>query len=406
MSLARSVTRARASLTTGAGLLALVMAVAGCGGTPAPASSASSRPAGGITAPALATSLAVSGGASWAVVRMGGSAARHDNFWELFVRPAGSTGWKLATPGGVASNGGLVMTASGPGSLLTGFRPSQNLTFSPLAATTDAGANWSQNNVLDAGLADSPGALASGPAGRVLAITGTGDIDLGTRGGASWARLTTEHVLARTAAGRACGLTTLTAAAWTPAGQALLAGDCRTAGTAAIFVLRAGTWRAAGPSVPAALRREPVSVIGLNAAGPRITAILASGAGRATAVLAAWSADNGSTWTMSPRLTTGPATAGPPSISFGADGSASLLLPASHAVSGGAVIGWRAAGWQSLSRLPAGATTLATTAAGQPEVLAIHGGTLSAWQLGGSRSPSPWTLLQTVPVTIPYGSSG
>jgi len=337
---------------------------------------------------------------------MGGSAARHDNFWELLVRPAGSPGWKLATPAGVASNGGLVMTASGPGSLLAGIRPSQNLTFSPLAATTDAGATWSQNDVLDAGLADLPGALASGPAGRLLAITGSGDIDLGTRGGASWAGLTTERALARTTAGRACGLTALTAAAWTPAGQPLLAGDCRTAGTAVIFGLRARTWQAAGPSLPAALRREPVSVIGLNAAGRRITGILAAGAGRSTAVLAAWSDDNGSTWTMSPPLTTGPATAGPPSISFGADGSASLLLPASHAASGGAVIGWRAAAWQSLPRLPAGAATLAATAAGQPEVLAVQGGTLTAWQLGGSRGPSPWTLLQTVPVTIPYGSSG
>jgi hypothetical protein len=406
MSKAATATRARAGFALSAGLLAPVLAMAGCGSTPAPGSSASSRSASGITAPALATSLAVPGGASWAVVEMGGSGARHDNFWELFVRPAGSADWKLATPAGVASNGGLVMTASGPGSLLTGFRPSQKLTFSPLAATTDAGASWSQNDVLDAGLADVPGALASGPGGRLLAISGTGDIDLGTRGGAAWARLTTARALARTATGRACDLITLTAAAWTPAGQPLLAGDCRTAGTAAIFVLRAGTWQPAGPSVPAALRHGPVSVIGLNAAGPRITAILAAGAGRSTAVLAAWSADNGSTWTMSPWLSTGPATAGPPSISFGADGSASLLLPASHAVSGGAVIGWRAAAWQSLPRLPGGATTLATTAAGQPEVLAVQHGTLTAWQLGGSHGPSAWTLLQTVKVTIPYGSSG
>jgi hypothetical protein len=75
-------------------------------------------------------------------------------------------------------------------------------------------------------------------------------------------------------------------------------------------------------------------------------------------------------------------------------------------VSGGAVIGWRAAAWQSLPRLPGGATTLATTAAGQPEVLAVQHGTLTAWQRGGSLSPSAWTLLQTVKVTIPYGSSG
>lgn len=397
--------RARAARFTWSGLVALVLAVAGCGLTPAGTSPASSHSAGGITTSGLASSLAVADGASWAVVEMGGSAAQHNNFWELFVRPAGSTDWKLATPAGVTSNGGMVVTASGPDALLTGFRPSQDLTFSPLAATSDGGQDWSQRNVLDAGLADVPGALASGPGGRLLAITDAGDIETGTPGGASWARLTTERALAATAAGRACGINALTAAAWTPAGQPLLAGDCRRPGTAAIFVHRAGTWQAARPSLPAALRRQPVSVIGLNTAGPRITAILAAGTGKSTAVLAVWSADGGSTWTISPPLSTGPATAGPPSISFGGNGSASLLLPASHAVSGGAVIGWRAAAWQSLPRLPADTATLAATATGQPEALVVQGGTLTTWQLGTS-GPRPWTLLQTVQVTIPYGSSG
>jgi hypothetical protein len=402
--------RAGAAWLTRVGLVALAGlvsagAVAGCAIAPAATGSSSSVPTSGMTTPGLASSLAVAGGASWAVVEMGGSAAAHNNFWELFVRPAGSTGWKLATPAGVASNGGIVATASGPGSLLTGFRPSQKLTFSPLAATTDAGQSWSQSNVLDAGVADLPGALASGPGGRVLAITDAGDVETGTPGGASWARLTTTRAVAATAASRGCGITSLTAAAWTPAGQPMLAGDCRIPGTAAIFVLRAGKWQAAMPSLPAALRRQPVSVIGLNTAGSRITAILAAGTGRSTAVLAAWSADSGSSWTISPPLSTGPATAGLPSVSFGADGSGSLLLPASHAVSGGAVIGWRASGWQSLPKLPTDTATLAATATGQPEALVVHGGTLTTWQLGTS-GPHPWTLLQTVHVTMPYGSSG
>jgi hypothetical protein len=403
MSTARAAWLTRAGLAALAGLVA-AGAVAGCGAAPAASRPASSQPASGITAPGLASSLAVAGGASWAVVEMGGSAAQHNNFWELFVRPAGSTGWNLATPVGVASNGGIVMTASGPDALLSAFRPSQDLTFSPLAATTNAGQDWSQRNVLDAGLADVPGALASGPGGRLIAITNAGDIETGTPGGASWTRLTTMRALAATAAGRACGITALTAAAWTPAGQPLLAGDCRSLGTAAIFVLRAGTWRAAMPSLPAALRREPVSVIGLNTAGPNMTAVLAAGAGRSTAVLAAWSADNGSTWTTSPPLSTGPATAGLPSVSFGTDGSTSLMLPAGHAVSGGAVIGWRAAAWQSLPKLPTDTATLAATATGQPEALVVRGGTLTAWQLSTS-GPRAWTLLQTVKVTIPYGSS-
>jgi hypothetical protein len=404
MSKARTSSVTRVRLVVLAGLVA-VAAVAGCGIAPAATRSASGEGPAGITAPALASSVAVAGGASWAVVEMGGAAAQHENFWELFVRPSGTTNWKLATPVGVASNGGIVVTASGPDALLTGFRPSQDLTFSPLAATTDAGRNWSEGNVLDAGLADLPGALAAGPGGRLLAITDTGDIETGTPGGASWTRLTTTRAVAAAAASRGCGVTSLTAAAWAPAGQPMLAGDCRTRGTAAIFVLRGGAWQAAMPSLPAAVRREPVSVIGLDTAGSRITAILAAGTGRSTAVIAAWSADNGSSWTLSPPLSTGPTTAGLPSVSFGADGSASLMLPASRAVSGGAVIGWRSANWQSLPKLPADTATLSATATGQPEALAVRRGTLTAWQLGTS-GVRPWTLLQTVQVTMPYGSSG
>jgi hypothetical protein len=375
-----------------AGLLVL----AGCGSRPA-GSSAGSAPAAGIAGPALATSLSSGNGTSWAVVQMGGSAAQYNNFWELFVRPAGTSSWKLATPGGVASNGGLVAAATGAGSLLVGFRPSQGLTFSPLAATTDQGAQWSQNALLGTGLANLPSALAASPAGRLLALTDTGDIEVGTRLGANWTRLTTERALASTPAGRACSLTGLTAAAWTQAGAPLLAGSCLKTGIAGIFTLSAGSWRAVGPTLPASLTSAPVSVIALATEGTRTTVILAVGTGAATALEAAWSANGGSTWALSPELRTG--AGGKPSVSFGADGSASLGLTASRA----ATIGWQAAGWRTLPSLPAGTATLAATPDGQPEALAVKGGTLTVWQLGpGSGS---WALVQTAQVTIPYGSS-
>ena len=103
-------------------LLPLVMAVAAalfvaaCGSKPA-ATAPSRAPAVAVVAPTLATSVSSGNGASWAIVDMGGAASGYDNFWELFVRPSGATGWKLATPAGAASNGGLVMTATGATSL-------------------------------------------------------------------------------------------------------------------------------------------------------------------------------------------------------------------------------------------------------------------------------------------------
>jgi hypothetical protein len=396
----------RAMKTVAVGLLGLAAAlpIAGCGSTPA--SGVSARPAAGITASGIATALAASGGAGWAVAQGGGLAPQHNNFWELFVRPADGSAWKLVTPAGVADNGGIVAAVTGSSSLLAGVRPSQDLTFSPLAQTANAGTDWSQNNILDAGLTDSSDALAAGPAGRLIAVTDSGDIDTSSGTGATWSRLTTQHALEGTAAGRACGLTAVTEAAWTPAGDPLLGGDCRKNGIAGIFTATAGSWRAAAPPLPAALASDPVSVIGLNTTGTRTTAVLAVGTGAATGVIAAWTANGGSNWTLSPELRTG-ANAGP-SVSFGADGSAALALPGKHASSPGqgATISWQSAGWQKLPPLPAYTNTLATSQSGTPEALAAKGGTLTVWQLPAAGSAGHWTLAQTVRITIPYGSSG
>src|SRR5579863_5486555 len=118
----------RAGLVTGL--------AAGCGSQAAPASAPALRVQ---TAP-LSTSLVTPQG-TWAVAVMGGSAATDNNFWQLFVRPAGASRWSLVTPQGVADNGGLV-AGGASGSVTVGFRPSQDLTFSPLATSTDAGRKW------------------------------------------------------------------------------------------------------------------------------------------------------------------------------------------------------------------------------------------------------------------------
>ncbi len=77
-------------------------------------------------------------------------------FWEVFVRPAKSATWQLVTPPGVADNGGLV-AATGAGSGLTvAVRPSQDLEFTPVSATADAGASWSTDGPISHGVAASP----------------------------------------------------------------------------------------------------------------------------------------------------------------------------------------------------------------------------------------------------------
>jgi hypothetical protein len=404
----------RLSALAGGLALGAALILTACGSTSADPRAPDQAPANVSEGPTLATSVSTSGGASWAIVQMGGPAATHNNFWELFVRPAGTTTWKLATPPGVASNGGLVMAATGATSLVAGFRPSQDLTFSPLATTTDAGALWSQNTLLSPGFGDVPYALAGTGGGRLLALTHQGTIELGTGLGTAWTKLSTEQALAGSAAGRACSVTALTAAAWTPGGDPLVAAGCRKAGAAGIFAFSAGAWHRAGPVLPAGLRRDAVDVVGLATTDGRTTAILAARSSGRTYLVAAWSADGGTHWTLSPALPVAPqaGTASTPpvpsvlSVSIWAGGSAGIVLPASHAggASSGVIIGWQATGWRTLPGLPAGTATLAAGSSGQPQALAVSGRTMTALQLAAGSAN--WKLAQTMQVSIPYGSSG
>jgi hypothetical protein len=386
------------ALAAGAPLLAA------CGTKPATSSPPTRAPAPAVGGATLATSASSANGTGWAVVNMGGATDPLDNFWELFVRASGAGSWKLATPAGVASNGGLVMAATGTNSLVAGFLPSQKLTFSPLAVTTDAGAKWSQSALLDPGFGDLPYALGAGAGGELLALTYTGDVEASTNAGGSWRRLTTQRALAVSASARACGVQALTAAAWTPTGSPLIAARCSQTGAVGIFVLSAGGWRRTQLPLPSNLSRDVVDVIGLATSGQRITAVLAAKTGADTTMLAGWSADGGASWRLSPELAARTATG--PSVSIWADGSVGLVLPGSPAASAasGATIGWLAAGWRSLPSLPGGTATLAAGPGGQPQALAVSGVAFTAWQLAGGSSR--WTPMQTIHVPVPYGSSG
>lgn len=357
----------------------------------------------------MATSVASPDGTSWAAVEMGGSAAQHNNFWELFVRPAGAAKWNLATPPGVASNGGLTTASTGARSVVAAFLPSQDLTFSPLSTTSDSGAQWAASAPVSPGLAATPDALAAGPGGKMLALTAAGDVDAGSSLGATWTRLVTAKALVASPAGRGCGLTGLTAVGWTPAGTAMVAGTCSKPGRAGIFTRTGTGWQDVGPALPGSLSRGPVEVLAAATTGTRMTAIIAAGTGSSagasgvaprasTAVLvAAWSGDGGSTWSLSPSLRAGPGVAR--SLSIWSDGTTGIVLAGRR----GETIGWQAGSWQSLPALPAGTATLAQGSGTDLVALAAHASTLTAWQLpAGAKA---WALTQTTQVPVPYGSS-
>jgi hypothetical protein len=413
-----------------AGLAALALLTAACGsGGAGPGQAAAAPPA--AARPSMLTSLSAGHGAAWAVLEAGGSRARHNNFWQLLVRPAAGQAWRLATPPGVADNGGLVATGpgstAGPGSdgngsgaagagaapgLIAGFVPSQDLTFSPLAVSRDGGRHWSPG-LLPSGLAGAASALAAGPGGRLLALTRTG-VQLSGSDGAGWSPLVSTKALAASPAGRSCGLTGLTAVAFGSAGAPLLAGACRHPGVTGIFFLSGGQWRLAGLKPPAGFAGRPVTVVQLTSTAPgKLTALLAAGpapagpgagtgAGTAQDLAAAWLGD-GQPWTTSAPLPLGGRKL--VSTAAGSGGSAGVILTGGRAaVIRPASPTAAAAAWTSLPALPAAAADLVLGPGGQVSVLTAGRTTVTAWLL--STTGAAWSPGQKLTIPVPFGSSG
>ena len=381
--LTRALAAACGAVLAGPGLLA------GCGSQPARVASPSPPP---VTA-SLSTSLVTAQG-TWAIAVMGGSAASHNNFWQLFVRPAGAGRWSLVTPQGVADNGGLV-AAGGSGSLTVGVRPSQGLAFSPLAMSTDVGRNWTPG-LLDAALADTPGAIAVAPSGRILALLQDGTIQAAPTASAAaagqWAPLATRNALTASAPGRSCGLVGVNAVSFGPDKNPVAAGGCERPGVAGVFTDTGGTWRSAGLTLPG---RGRVQVLGLAATAGGNVALLTAG----DSLFAAWW--NGTRWTVSAPVTSGPVRA----LGFGPGGGAWLLLGDGRAETiSGAGAAWRAlppvpAGTQVL--VPPGPATLAPGTGGSYDALAVAAARLTVWRLAGGA----WAKVQLINVPIEYGSS-
>ena len=381
------------------GVLALACAclAAGCGSQIAPVTAPALRVQ---TAP-LSTSLVTAQG-TWAVTVMGGSAADENNFWQLFVRPAGATRWSLATPEGVADNGGLVAAAGDePGaSLVVGFRPSQGLAFSPLATSSDTGQHWTPG-LLDADLADVPDAMAVAPSGQTLALLHDGGIEAAASAAAAtagqWSRLTTLSALAASAPGRGCGLVAVNAVSFGQNNVPMAAGSCVRRGVAGVFADRGGAWQAAGPVLAAGFGGDQVQVLGLARTAGGNAALLVAG----TSLVAAWS--DGGRWTVSaPVAAAGDEPGNEQGVSasgFGPGGSVWVLLGGGRAET----IGGPGRSWRALPAPPAGTATLAPgSGSSSYDALAVAGSRLTVWRLAAGA----WAQVQMINVPITYGSSG
>ncbi|HEY2239417.1 MAG TPA: hypothetical protein VGI21_11535 [Streptosporangiaceae bacterium] len=370
-----------------AGALAagVVGLTAACGGSAAAKAPAHQAAEASSPAPVSMVTSTATSGATWVTLPMG-AAAGPNQFWELFSRPAGSTRWALHTPPDVATNGALVLAAHGA-TLTAGIRPSIDPTFSPITATADAGKSWT-TSAPQTGLAGHPDALAAAADGHLIADGQDNTVSVLAPHGVTWSTLTSKNALA---AGTSCGLTAVTAVGYTPTGTPLVAGTCSDPGTVGIYARTGSGWRADAPTLPASLLGQPVQVVRLARTPTGDVAVLQAG----PSLVAAWRGADGS-WSRSSVLSTG--SAGPQSVTFGKGNDLAVITAGGRAQT---VTGPGAA-WRTLPTLPTGrAVALALPAGGPAQALAATGGTLTVWQLAGSR----WAQAQTIKVPIQYGSS-
>ena len=385
------------------------------------ASCSPSAPADGVppapAPPAIPLTSSVSSpSVTWAALAMGNLHDPVNTFWQL-VTLSGGSHWTVTTPPGVASNGGLVVSPGEGSSAVAGFLPSQDLTISPLAATSDGGTDWS-TGVLLSGLAAVPDALVSPGGGPAIALVrGAGGTVVTSGGGlVSWQRLVTTHSLTDQPSTSSCGVTKITAVATgsfdSPAGvgsgassvprptgtNAMVGATCARGRRPGLFVSTGGHWVQVGPTLPVGTA-NPVQVVRLSGTSTGVAALVSTGSGSHASLYALWSSAGSRTWTTSPGLVL----SGRAVDAAGTTPSGGFVVSAARAGRRQSV--WEVqpttGGWESLGVTPAGTSSVVATPTGGYDALVVHSSVLDVFALAGGL----WQHSQTLRVPIQYGSS-
>jgi hypothetical protein len=337
---------------------------------------------------------------TWATVALGNLNDPLNTFWQLFFLSASSSEWELATPPGVASNGGLVATVSPSGTVTAGFEPALDLRFSPLAQSADQGATWAPG-VLPGGLAMAADSLAASSGHHELALLRTGGGEVVTSSGdlTNWTTVASTRGLAADNSTAGCGVEALTAVAFGASGEDVVGAACAHGAEPGIFDLVNGNWRSVGPTLPDSTA-GPSQVLRLVASPSAVTALVSAGEGSARRLFALWSAAGLKNWSVSASLpmkggslaSTGVTPTGGLAVAIkSADGTRSAWvtsLPGNQ--------------WQKLAPPPAGTSAVVATPSGGFDALIENQSTLEVDALGSGG----WHRVQALAVPIQYGSSG
>jgi hypothetical protein len=382
-----------ATVTTAAGLV-------GCSGSAPNAVVMSGAAPPSISVPLSATFATGSGAV--AVVAMGRIGDPLNTFWELFSRPSAASGWTLVTPPGVADNGGLVVSPGPDSTVLTGFEPSQDLAFSPLALSSDDGRSWSPG-LVPGGLAPVPDALAASPGTEALALlrSAGGEVVRSTGNPSDWSELVGRDGLVSSAAGRSCRVGTLTAVTVDDSGGSLVGTTCTAKGVVGVFGSTGGAWRLIGPRLSGAWASATTKVLRLVDADHVTSGLVAATRASRTSMIGV-AAGPGGHWARSPSLALAP---GARIASTGVEPGGGFVVLMSRPRRGSVIDMETGPGgaWRSLPTPPTGTAAVVVGDNGEVDVLSEALVQLTDWRLDAA--PGTWRKIETVTVPIQFGSS-
>lgn len=338
--------------------------------------------------------------AAWSTVLMGKTSGSFNLFWELFSANPTTGRLALATPPGVADNGGLMITPTTKGTTaLVGFGASQQLQFSPLAITTNGGRTWNPGGLPDS-LVRAPSVIGFDESGSALALVASKAQTVIKRVGSltSWKTLVTEKALAATSLGKRCAIDSLEAVALDSQGAPLIGASCQSPGIPGVFVNSAAKWHLANIVVPIGLRNDAFSVLRLQAN----SALLAAVHNGKRNFVGAWKQSATDQWQLSPPLAP---SANEDVLATGTGpGTTQFVLFRSGTAVRAEIINGPGADWHLLSSLPPKTATIVISPGGQVEALSVNAALLTVWRLDAHGVS--WTKVQSITVPIAYGSSG
>jgi hypothetical protein len=361
----------------------------------------------GVAAVPLASAVSTSSLAS-VLIPMGHLDDPANTFWQLVARPAGATTWLLRTPPGVADNAGLVVAQPVAGPLTVGFLPSQDLTFSPLADSSDQGRTWSQGQ-LPTALAPVPDALATGPNGvRYAVVASDGRAVWSAASGlSSWAPVVSQRTLALAAP--SCHLSAVTAVAAPSGGRLLVGVSC--SGGHRVGVLAgvgspasspgARSWQSVGPSIGGDAD-VATTVIRLEDSVAGISGLVRVTSGSTASLVAFWGPGGAARWTESGALAVPSGWRVMATGTGGGAGQGQTVLFGSGARRKMEEIAGPGRPWTTVPAVPSDTGAVAVVGS-QTDALVASGTKLTVWSL--ATGSSRWQRAASIYVPLQYGSS-